>query len=96
MFRREPSPEPQLQDPSNNSYDLHPNPTTGQFSLMIRDGSEKTQLHAILMTEMGVILAEHDITGLQTDFDLSGHANGLYILEVTGPQGTETWKIIKR
>lgn len=96
LFKKETSPAPQPQDPHGTCYDLFPNPTTGQFSLVVRDGSEKQRLHAILMTEAGVVLEEHEISELRTEFDLSGHSNGLYLLEVTGSQGTEIWKIIKR
>lgn len=76
--------------------ELFPNPTPGKFTLLRKDPSETARLHALLMTENGLLLEEREITGHQTEFDLSGHANGLYLLEICGPQGSETWKIIKQ
>lgn len=96
LFKKEPLSNTPLEAQPVPHYDLFPNPTPGQFSLVIRDKAEKYPLHALLMTETGRVIEEHDIAGSRTDFDLSGHASGLYLLEVTGPEGTETWKVIKR
>lgn len=96
LFKKEPSPDPPHHAPLNARYDLFPNPTPGQFTLLMHDEPQGARLHAILMTETGTILEEHDLADPQTDFDLSRHANGFYLLEVTGPHGTDTWKVIKR
>ena len=64
--------------------------------MVLQNGTESARFHALLMTENGVLLETRDITGQRTDFDLSRHPQGLYLLEIEGPQGMETWKIIKR
>lgn len=79
-----------------SAFDLFPNPTPGQFAVVLRDGKEPTRFHAMLLSENGVVLETREITGQRTDFDLSHHPQGLYLLEIEGPQGMETWKIIKR
>ena len=76
--------------------DLFPNPTSGQFTLLRRDTGETAPLHALLRNENGLLLEEKEIHNPQTEFDLSGRAAGLYLLEISGPQGTECWKIVKQ
>lgn len=79
-----------------SAFDLFPNPTPGQFAVVLREASASSRFRALLMTAQGVLLETREITGQRTDFDLSDHPQGLYLLEVEGPQGMETWKIIKR
>lgn len=96
LFKKEFHPGQQKSHDISYAYELFPNPTPGQFSLLIKEVFEKKPLHAILMTETGMVLEEHTINSTRTDFDLSKHSNGLYLLEVIGQEGTETWKVIKR
>lgn len=96
LFKKELQPGQRQTPGLNFAYELFPNPTPGQFSLIIKENPEKQPLHAILMTETGVVLDAHTINSPRTDFDLSGRSNGLYLLEVTSHEGTETWKVIKR
>ena len=77
------------------SYDLFPNPTPGMFSVQLHEQGKKTQLHAILLNLNGVIIEEKMVEGNQTIFDLSSQPNGIYLLEVDGPEGHQTWKVIK-
>ena len=100
LFKRIDLPETPSQEASAptppSAFSLFPNPTPGQFAVVLQDGTESARFHALLMTENGVLLETRDITGQRTDFDLSRHPQGLYLLEIEGPQGMETWKIIKR
>lgn len=76
--------------------DLFPNPTPGQFTILLRGTEKPDRMRALLITETGLLLEERAITSQQTEFDLSSRADGLYLLEISSPQGIETWKIIKQ
>lgn len=94
-FRRITSPD---QDPSafqNTSYDLFPNPTSGQFCLIIKDPSTIGKLYATLHTMTGTTIVKSRIDGNQMTFDLSAYPSGIYLLEIDGPDGQQSWKVIK-
>ena len=76
-------------------YDLFPNPTSGQFSLILKDPSMTSKLHAALHTMTGTTIVESDIEGSAMTFDLSAHPSGIYLLEISGPDGHQSWKVIK-
>lgn len=78
------------------SYDLYPNPTSDQFSIVLKEASKEHLTHATLLTVSGVILEEKDIQADKTSFDLSGMPNGIYLLEINGSESLQTWKVIKR
>lgn len=87
------------QDPSfaqHILYDLFPNPTSGQFSLIKKDLSKTGKLHASLHTMTGTTIVESDIEESIMTFDLSAHPSGVYLLEISGPDGHQSWKVIKR
>lgn len=77
-------------------YDLFPNPTSGQFTLALREYKSEEKLHAVLFTMNGVAIEEKEVHGSQTTFDLSAHPPGIYLLEVDGPDGHQSWKVIKQ
>ena len=82
--------------PQDLPYDLFPNPTHGQFTLLLKASANGTRLHARLTTTTGVVLEEKDIQNGRADFDLSRQAEGMYILEIEGNEGIQAWKVIKR
>ena len=88
-----PAPNPTAQ---NTAYDLCPNPTQGQFSLILREPDKEVQLHATLLTVTGVVIDEKDINGAQAIFDLSAQPSGIYLLHVDGPEEHHSWKVIKK
>lgn len=98
LFKRLTDPEGGKDQPSRptTQYDLFPNPTEGQFSLVMKGAGSEQRLHATLVTSNGIILDERDLTESRTDFDLSRQANGLYFLEINGTSERQVWKIIKR
>ena len=77
-------------------YSLFPNPTSGEFSLQWNLPNENNLVHAILLSVTGIVLEEKETTGQNITFDLSRQPEGIYLLEVDGPTGHETWKIIKK
>ena len=87
------------QDPalsSEGSYDLFPNPTTAQFHLVLKEVDKESNMHATLLTSSGAVLEKRTIVDNVTTFDLSGKSNGVYILEIKGLDGVQTWKVIKQ
>jgi len=87
------------QDPSKAEdlpYAIFPNPTEGMFSILTKDPKEGQRLQATLYTSNGSILGKKEIQNGQAVFDLSSQANGIYLLEIASPQGTQTWKVVKQ
>lgn len=78
----------------SSTTELFPNPTPGEFSLLLK-GQDNKPVHATLLTTNGVILLEKNIENDQTSFNLSNQPNGIYLLEIDSPDGHEAWKIIK-
>lgn len=78
------------------SYDLFPNPTKGQFSIVMNEPDKAGVLHATLLTTTGARIEEKIMSGSQMTFDLSSHPSGIYLLEVDGPDGHQSWKVIKQ
>lgn len=95
-FKRIPSPEQKPNDIQQNSYDLFPNPTTGQFSVIIKEPAKAGKLHATLHTMAGVTIIECDIDKNPMAFDLSAHPSGIYLLDIEGDEGRHSWKVIKQ
>ena len=94
-FKRISNPSLETENLHETSYDLFPNPTSGTFSLIMKDPEKGEKPHVILLSISGAILEERDLNGKQADFDLSHHPDGIYLLEVQGSESAETWKVIK-
>lgn len=83
------------QTPQTVSCDLYPNPTPGTFTVVLKSQDKARPAHATLLTTNGVVLEEKNIEGNQASFDLSRQTQGIYLLEIDGPDGHQTWKVIK-
>ena len=79
-----------------SAYELFPNPTSSEFILHRNDSNENAVTRAALLNLTGTLLEEKETTSPSITFDLSKHPNGIYLLEVDGANGHETWKIIKK
>lgn len=95
-FQRIPCPEQNPAPIQHIACDLFPNPTQGQFSLIIKEPAKLGKLHATILNMAGAPIIEMDITGNQTTFDLSAHPPGIYLLEIDGPEEHQSWKVIKQ
>ena len=74
---------------------LYPNPTDGHFSVGVGNAVENTRLQAVLCTSAGTVVSYKALSGDRIDFDLSGHAAGVYVLRIEAGEETVTWKVIK-
>ena len=95
-FKRIISPEQDLKAITEVSYNLFPNPTYDQFSIVLSEQAEGSSIHATLITTTGVILETKEVRNNTATFDLSGKPNGVYFLEVDSPEGHQTWKVVKQ
>lgn len=95
-FKRVTDPTQPVLVPAITTYDLFPNPTPGEFTVVVKETLKDAPLHVKLLTASGVILDEREVTESQAVFDLSHQADGIYLLEVGSPEGTHSWKVIKR
>ncbi len=78
-----------------SAYRLFPNPTSGQFTIQQTIPNENAT-HVVLLNMMGTIMEERKTVDQTMTFDLSNHSDGIYLLEIDGADGHETWKIIKK
>ena len=74
---------------------LYPNPTDGHFSVGVGNAVENTRLQAVLYTAAGTLVSRKALSGDRIDFDLSGHAAGVYVLRLEAGGETRIWKVIK-
>ncbi len=74
---------------------LYPNPTEGHFSVGVGNAGEATRLQAALYTSTGTLVSRKELGGDRIDFDLSGHAAGVYLLRIEAGGETRIWKVIK-
>ncbi len=81
---------------ASSAYTLYPNPTYGIFSLQCNDDNRSSTIRATLLNVSGVILESKEIEGNTATFDLSRQPEGIYLLEVDGPTGSETWRVVKQ
>lgn len=86
--------QPPLQDGDILAY---PNPTRGEVTIGISPNLlEETTAHFILVDLSGREVRKGPILQSQTGLDLTGEANGNYILSVFVGERREEWQIIKQ
>lgn len=95
VFERILPPNVPITQANPSAYTLFPNPTSGEFTVQQTLPTESA-IRAVLLNMTGNILEVRETTGQAIVFDLSKQADGLYLLEIDGPTGHETWKIIKK
>ncbi|MBR6878544.1 MAG: T9SS type A sorting domain-containing protein [Bacteroidales bacterium] len=82
--------------PEALAYTIFPNPTSGQFSVVMKEPNDGTPLQMTLRNVTGSIIEHRFVHSSQTSFDLSKHAQGIYILEINTNEGSQAWKIVKQ
>ena len=88
-----------LSSPEANSpsaYTLFPNPTSGEFTLHRSHPDKSATTRAMLFGVTGTLLEKKEFVDQDITFDLSKRPEGIYILDVDGPEGNETWRVIKK
>lgn len=85
-----------LEANSPSAYTLFPNPTSSEFTLQRSHPDMSAITHAALYGVTGTLLEKKESVGQDITFDLSNRPEGIYILDVNGPEGNETWRVIKK
>ena len=82
----------------SNSLELYPNPTTGQFSLIISASDTNEQAYLEIFNLQGQKLYAGNLSKTKLantfHFDMSGFSNGMYLIKVTVNGTTMTKKIM--
>ena len=78
------------------SIALYPNPTNGQFSIVIHGDKENANLLAIITTMTGEVIVEKNNCVNSEHFDLTQQPAGVYLLRLTVGQESHVWRVIKR
>lgn len=81
-----------LEDKKLEHVSLYPNPTTGQFTVDIKDHSAVVTTLKVV-NSAGQLIESKVITTAQTTLDLSQNANGLYFVEIVNEYGKGVYKI---
>lgn len=79
-----------------SQINIYPNPTTESVFVNITNPEDGNTISATMLSPTGVLLDSKVIGAAAVEFDLSGKAAGIYILELRSENDTKTWKIIKR
>jgi hypothetical protein len=95
-FKRIGNPEQDASTLQKTPYELFPNPTSGRFSLIVKEPAKAGKIHAALHTMTGTTIIDCDIDKNPMVFDLSAYPSGIYILEIDGTEMHHTWKVIKQ
>ena len=79
----------------NKDVFIYPNPTSGKCRIIFQD--EQFDLtHLQIFDLCGKSVFTGNFTGINIDLDLSGNANGIYLLKTTGPTESFNKKILLR
>lgn len=95
-FKKINSPDQNPTAMAETSYELFPNPTSNSFTVIQKAPSGEATSLATLLTVSGTILDKQELKGQSISFDLSGKPDGVYLLEIDGPEGHQAWRVIKR
>ena len=81
----------------NAEIRIYPNPTEGRFAVEINNISEDVSGQIQVLNIQGRLLEKRGIQSEgKIDFDLTGEAAGIYILNIRLGEAVSTWKIIKK
>ncbi len=78
----------------NNYLSVYPNPASGQF--IISSGKPLNNATLKIVNTLGeIILQKTNLNGSSLDIDISGHANGIYFIEITEKESSGRIKLMK-
>jgi hypothetical protein len=76
-------------------FKIYPNPTSGRFSLQLKQPPEEQSPHITISNMMGNMLIQHKLEGSDHfEFDLSGQDPGIYIIYLESGSLTEVYKLV--
>ena len=81
---------------SEHEIQIYPNPTEGDLNVSISNISNDNQAAITLYDISGRLLKKEDATTGRVNIDISGVANGIYIMQIMIDEKVTTWKIIKK
>jgi hypothetical protein len=78
-------------------FTIYPNPTTGRFTLLMKEADESSVINVEIFGLMGERVLQTQLFGQnQYEFDLSGSPKGVYIVRVLNGKQTSIEKLIKQ
>jgi hypothetical protein len=78
------------------SVALYPNPTEGQFSMVIKGNKENAILHGTITTTTGAVIYDRPVCNETEHFDLSQQPAGIYLLRLEVGDDSRVWRVIKK
>ena len=87
MFAEESS----LEDDKNIEFSVYPNPSNGEINI----NSLNNDNYNIMITNyLGDIILSKSLTYINFSFDLSNYSKGIYMIEVSNDNISETHKVV--
>ena len=78
-------------------FTIFPNPTTGRFTLMMKEADDASVINVEIFGLMGERVLQTQLFGQnQYEFDLSDSPKGVYIVRVLSGKQTSIGKLIKQ
>ncbi|MGB4205514.1 MAG: fibronectin type III domain-containing protein [Bacteroidales bacterium] len=78
-------------------FTVYPNPTTGRFTLLMKEADEASVINVEIFGLMGERVLQTQVFGQnQYEFDLSGSPKGVYIIRILSGKQTSIEKLIKQ
>lgn len=78
-----------------NNISIYPNPTTGQLTINFKKVRNFGKIHIQIQDITGKVLIEKSNLQQNEELDLSGFANGIYIIRIQTEEDVFTSKIVK-
>lgn len=78
-----------------NHISIYPNPTAGIIVLETEDAEALVGAEVHLLDGNGRHIIKQNVTGQQTEIDLSANANGTYIVRLIHQGRIKEWRVVK-
>ena len=86
---------PEKQTNNYLGISIYPNPANGVVSIKCKIQSSEKEKSYTIYNSMGQMIIQGELTGEETQVDMSGYPNGIYVVKVTTEEGSIAKKLIK-
>jgi len=81
----------------NSFFRIYPNPTSGVFTLELKDQNNKDRIHVTAYGIYGNIIFQEELAGgTKHEFSLAGKSAGMYFIRVVNGEQNQTKILVKR
>lgn len=92
---RQVSGQPAAESAAGTTVTVYPNPTSGPYTIALSEVPKKP-VHFHWYNERGQILTSGQITGRDASGGIGAWPDGIYLLQVYAPGGTQSFRVVKK